>query len=77
MQVSCPCWVLVAVDLHLLFCAPDGVNASATCIVCSYTAALLLASLAGHLLLTTYSFHYSFLLPCHAFFPDGGAVRDT
>jgi len=50
-------------------CAPD--NASATCIVCSFTAALLLASLARWYLLLTMlyhlPFHYIVLLPCHAF----------
>jgi hypothetical protein len=49
--------MVVAADLQLLLCAPDGVNASATCIVCSFTAALLLASLARwHLLLHTCHF---------------------
>jgi hypothetical protein len=71
MQVSCPCCVLAAVGLHLLLCAPDGVNASATCMICSFTAALLASaacSLAtGHLLLTTSFFHFIFLLSCHAF----------
>ena len=70
--------MLVAVDLQLLLCAPDGVkcfcNLRYIFFHCSLAACLTstMPSVADHL-----SVPYTFLLPRYVFFPDGGAVRDS
>ncbi len=60
--------MLVGVDLPFLMCAPGNVDASATCILCCFTAALGITSLACVadylLLLKNESLHLLAALPC-------------